>query len=176
MRAPARRVAEALRILGLSKGATTAEIDRVIERYFAEHNAVPLFKGVKGKVPFPAENVYAEMRSKMQDDPIPPRRLRNDISPQLEEIVLHALERDPQDRFENALEFREALSHPESVVMTGRASRQRPRPKLRPWLRTLLTIIGGVGAYILLMWVFSQVSSKMRLNRVDPPHSVVNPR
>lgn len=135
-----------------------------------------LYEMLTGKVPFPAENVYAEMRSKMQDDPIPPRRLRNDISPQLEEIVLHALERDPQDRFENALEFREALSHPESVVMTGRASRQRPRPKLRPWLRTLLTIIGGIGAYIILMWAFSQVSSKMRLNRADPPDSVVHPR
>jgi len=135
-----------------------------------------LYEMLVGKVPFPAENVYAEMRSKMQDDPIPPRRLRNEISPQLEEIVLHALERDPQDRFESALEFREALSHPESVVMTGRAVRQRPRSKLRPWLRALLTIIGGIGAYVLLMWAFSQVSSTMRLNRVDPPHSVVQPR
>jgi serine/threonine protein kinase len=134
-----------------------------------------LYEMLTGKVPFPAENVYAEIRSKMQDDPIPPRRLRNEISPQLEEIVLHALERDPQDRFESALEFREALSHPESVVMTGRAARQRPRPKLRPWARTLLTLIGGIGAYILLMWAFSQVSSKMRLNRADPPHSVVHP-
>jgi serine/threonine-protein kinase len=132
-----------------------------------------LYEMLTGKVPFPAANVYAEMRSKMQDDPIPPRRLRNEISPELEEIVLHALERDPQDRFETALEFREALSHPESVVMTNRAGRQRPRPKLRPWVRTLLTIVGGIAVYILLMWVFSQVSSKMRMNRPIPPASLV---
>jgi methionyl aminopeptidase len=35
-------------------GVTTAEIDAVIDRFFAEHIAVPLFKGVPGTVPFPA--------------------------------------------------------------------------------------------------------------------------
>jgi methionyl aminopeptidase len=35
-------------------GVTTAEIDAVIDEYFKRHNAVPLFKGVPGKVPFPA--------------------------------------------------------------------------------------------------------------------------
>ena len=35
-------------------GVTTAEIDAVVDRFFAEHNAVPLFKGVPGTVPFPA--------------------------------------------------------------------------------------------------------------------------
>lgn len=35
-------------------GVTTSEIDRAIENFFAQHNATPLFKGVKGKVPFPA--------------------------------------------------------------------------------------------------------------------------
>jgi len=35
-------------------GVTTAEIDAVIDRFFAEHQAVPLFKGVPGTVPFPA--------------------------------------------------------------------------------------------------------------------------
>lgn len=35
-------------------GVTTAEIDAVVERVFQEHGAEPLFKGVPGKVPFPA--------------------------------------------------------------------------------------------------------------------------
>src|SRR5580765_505864 len=35
-------------------GVTTAEVDAVIDEYFRRHNAVPLFKGVPGKVPFPA--------------------------------------------------------------------------------------------------------------------------
>ena len=35
-------------------GVSTAEIDAAVEEFFAEHNAVPLFKGVPGHVPFPA--------------------------------------------------------------------------------------------------------------------------
>jgi methionyl aminopeptidase len=35
-------------------GATTRQIDAAVEEFFAEHGAIPLFKGVPGKVPFPA--------------------------------------------------------------------------------------------------------------------------
>jgi methionyl aminopeptidase len=35
-------------------GVTTREIDAAIESFFAEHHAIPLFKGVPGTVPFPA--------------------------------------------------------------------------------------------------------------------------
>lgn len=38
----------------LQPGVTTGEIDKAVERFFAEHNAVPLFKGVPGTVPFPS--------------------------------------------------------------------------------------------------------------------------
>jgi methionyl aminopeptidase len=35
-------------------GVTTGEIDAAIEKFFLENDAIPLFKGVPGKVPFPA--------------------------------------------------------------------------------------------------------------------------
>jgi methionyl aminopeptidase len=35
-------------------GVTTGEIDAAVEAYFAQVGAIPLFKGVPGKVPFPA--------------------------------------------------------------------------------------------------------------------------
>jgi len=35
-------------------GITTGEIDAKIEQFFDDHGVVPLFKGVPGKVPFPA--------------------------------------------------------------------------------------------------------------------------
>lgn len=35
-------------------GITTGEIDEKMERFFLDHGAQPLFKGVPGKVPFPA--------------------------------------------------------------------------------------------------------------------------
>jgi methionyl aminopeptidase len=38
----------------LCPGITTGEIDAAVESYFHEQGAVPLFKGVPGRVPFPA--------------------------------------------------------------------------------------------------------------------------
>jgi len=35
-------------------GVTTLEVDQAVEAYFASHQAVPLFKGVPGKIPFPS--------------------------------------------------------------------------------------------------------------------------
>ncbi|MEX0678317.1 MAG: type I methionyl aminopeptidase [Pirellulales bacterium] len=35
-------------------GITTREIDAAVEKFFAEHRAIPLFKGVPGRTPFPA--------------------------------------------------------------------------------------------------------------------------
>jgi eukaryotic-like serine/threonine-protein kinase len=118
-----------------------------------------LYEMLTGEVPFRDDNVYAAMRSKVRDDPTPPRRVRHEISPQLEEILLRALERDPRDRFESALEFREALAHPESVVLTNRAARTRPKPKLPHWLRAAVTVAGGLAAFALLFWAVSWVSS-----------------
>jgi serine/threonine-protein kinase len=104
---------------------------------------VILYEMVTGQVPFTGENVYAAMRAKVQGDPIPPRRLRPELSPEIEEAILHALERAPGDRFENALAFLEALTHPEKVTLTDRAARQRPQAKRMPWFRALLTLITG---------------------------------
>ncbi len=38
----------------IKPGATTAEINDAIEQFLADNDALPLFKGVPGKVPFPA--------------------------------------------------------------------------------------------------------------------------
>lgn len=47
---------QALKLAGsmIRPGVSTGQIDAAIERFFEEHHAQPLFKGVPGKVPFPA--------------------------------------------------------------------------------------------------------------------------
>jgi hypothetical protein len=77
----------------------------------------------------------------------------------LEEVVLHALERDPRERFDSAFAFREVLVHPESVVITNRAARLRPKARLPQWLRALLTIVGGLIAYGLLFFAITRLAS-----------------
>ncbi|NVN91443.1 MAG: type I methionyl aminopeptidase [Desulfuromonadales bacterium] len=38
----------------IKEGITTYEIDNAVEKYILSHGAVPLFKGVPGKIPYPA--------------------------------------------------------------------------------------------------------------------------
>ena len=56
MREAGKLVAEALKICRemCKPGIKTVEIDRAVEDLYARHKAVPLFKGYKGRVPFPA--------------------------------------------------------------------------------------------------------------------------
>lgn len=56
MEAAGRLVADAHRLVRslIEPGLPTIELDRAVERLFASAGAVPLFKGVPGKVPFPA--------------------------------------------------------------------------------------------------------------------------
>jgi len=85
-----------------------------------------LYEMLTGRVPFPAENVYAAMHAKTESLPPSPRHLRSEISPELEELVLSLLEREPANRPESALEVREKLAHPGSIVLTDRTHRAEP--------------------------------------------------
>ena len=60
-------------------GITTAEIDAAIERYFAERQAVPLFKGVPGKVPFPAVTCISVNEEVVHGIPGPRKLVEGDV-------------------------------------------------------------------------------------------------
>ncbi|OHB81471.1 MAG: type I methionyl aminopeptidase [Planctomycetes bacterium RBG_16_64_12] len=71
----AHRLVESL----LKPGATTAEIDAAVEQFFAEHHAVPLFKGVSGKVPFPAVTCVSINEEVVHGIPGPRKLIEGDI-------------------------------------------------------------------------------------------------
>src|SRR5262245_10363316 len=56
MREAGKLVAAALRLCRqmAKPGTRTIEIDQAVEALFAQHGALPLFKGYPGRVPFPA--------------------------------------------------------------------------------------------------------------------------
>src|SRR6184192_1153171 len=118
---------------------------------------VILYEMLTGKVPWSGDSAQQVMHAKLEEDPTPPRALRPEIPPALEEVVLHALERRPARRPESALELREALVHLDSVVITNRAARLRRARRLPRWARVLLRIGGAAAAYGLLLWALSHV-------------------
>lgn len=60
-------------------GVSTAEIDAAVEQFFAERNAVPLFKGVPGKVPFPAVTCISVNDEVVHGIPGPRRLVEGDV-------------------------------------------------------------------------------------------------
>ena len=63
------------------------------------------------------------MNARLSGDPAAPRKRNPEISPQVEEIILHAMARDPKDRYPTALAIKHDLDNPEAVQVTGRADR-----------------------------------------------------
>ena len=72
---------------------------------------VSLYELVTGQLPFQADSNYAVMAAHLQEAPRPPIVLRPDIPKQLNEIILMALAKDPNQRFQSADAFRGALKH-----------------------------------------------------------------
>jgi serine/threonine-protein kinase len=82
-----------------------------------------LYEMVTGATPFDGDNPFIIMNSRLTGDPIAPRVRNANVSPQVEEIVLHAMARIPAERYPNARLFKADLDNPAAVEITGRATR-----------------------------------------------------
>ncbi len=110
-----------------------------------------------GSVPFEGQNPFLIMNARVTGDPKAPRRLNSKISPQVEEIILHAMAREPAQRYQSAAEFKKELEQPQQVQVTGRVERlQVPAQWKSKWRAMRITIIGvvivaGVSCLFLLL-------------------------
>ena len=99
-----------------------------------------LYEMVVGVPPFQCEtdNPLVIMNARVEGDPVAPRKRNPKVSPPIEEIILHAMERDPRKRYQTAAAMRVELDDPTSVQLTGRCDRlQEPAWGKRGWKKTL---------------------------------------
>jgi eukaryotic-like serine/threonine-protein kinase len=75
------------------------------------------------------------MRRRLWRDPHPPRRLRGDYPPWLQEIVLRCLEIQPVWRYPTASQLAFDLGNPDQVKLTARSERTRRDPLSTVWRR-----------------------------------------
>ena len=99
---------------------------------------VMLYEMLTGKVPFTGPNAFVIMNDRLLNNPIPPRELNPEISPQLQEIIYRALEREPKNRYASAREFAHDLQHPEQVGVSERPELHDWRRRRTPWTRRIL--------------------------------------
>ena len=84
---------------------------------------IMLYEMLTGQVPFPGPNPLAVMNARVLTDVKPPRELNAEISPELEEILFRALEREPRHRYATASEMMWDLEHQEQVGVEPRGER-----------------------------------------------------
>jgi serine/threonine-protein kinase len=87
---------------------------------------VILYEMLSGKLPFSGPSPLAAMNDRLLNHPTPPRVADPSISPQLQEILYRALERDPRNRYAKAHDFAWDLAHLDRVGVEDRA-------ELRDW-------------------------------------------
>jgi serine/threonine protein kinase len=99
---------------------------------------VMLYEMVTGKTPFTGDNPFQIMNDRLLNNPVPPREIDPSITPQLQEIVYRALERDPKNRYARARELAQDLEHPEQVGVADRPEMREWKKRKASWPRTLL--------------------------------------
>jgi serine/threonine-protein kinase len=110
-----------------------------------------LYEMAAGETPFGGDSAYVIMNARVTGDPQAPRKLNPKLTPVLEEIILHAMERDPKRRFQSAAEMKKELDDYETVVMTDRCTRLQAPQIWKSRFRGLPLIIG---LFLLQAFVF----------------------
>src|SRR5262249_25597102 len=90
--------------------------------------------------PFGYPQAQRQLRRRLWRDPVPLRKLRPDIPPWLQEVILRCLEVDPEKRYPTAAQLAFDLQYPQEGPLTERAERlQRDSypTALKRWFRTL---------------------------------------
>jgi serine/threonine protein kinase len=112
-----------------------------------------LYEMLTGSVPFSGPNPFAVMNDRLLNQPVPPRQLDASITPQMQEILYRALEREPKNRYASAREMAHDLAHQDEVGVAARPEEARWEERQSPEKRRALMI----GALVLIPLVLFAV-------------------
>jgi serine/threonine-protein kinase len=117
-----------------------------------------LYEMTTGQTPFEGETPYAVMNARVTGDPVAPRKVNLKVTQAMEEIILHAMERDPANRYPSAAVMKAELDDYEKVELVERFKRlQEPqlwksRFRLLPLI--LLFLLGWLIMGFAMFWYF----------------------
>jgi serine/threonine-protein kinase len=107
---------------------------------------VMLYEMLTGKTPFSGPNAFAIMNDRLLNNPVPAREVDPSVSPELQEVIYRALERDPKSRYATAKEFAWDLEHLDQVGVAE-------RPELRDWKRRRTSLFRTIAFYVMLAMI-----------------------
>jgi eukaryotic-like serine/threonine-protein kinase len=125
---------------------------------------VILYELLTGRVPFEGESAVTIALKHVNETPRVPGAYNGEVSPELEHVVMRAMEKDPRRRFHDADEFIAALEHargapagPGTAVETVYAAPAPPVEEERAarrwwiWALAVLALAGAIAAGVLLL-------------------------
>jgi serine/threonine-protein kinase len=123
-----------------------------------------LYHLLTGVIAFDDADITAIMNARVTGDPVAPRQLNPAISEQAEEILLHAMARDPASRYASAADMKADLANPTEVPLTGRWRRLQPstrwRRGLRKSRRVILWAVVPVALQVLFFFIAWHILAK----------------
>ena len=122
---------------------------------------VMLYEMLTGQVPFQGPNPLAALNQRLVSAPPPPREIDPSITPQVQEIIFRAMERDPANRYQTARDFAHDLMNPEQVPIMDRDDASDVAPvhasgKARAWYYVAMALIPIAIFALLLLVAHSQ--------------------
>ena len=119
-----------------------------------------LYEMLTGQPPFTGSNPLAVMNERILHDPKPASKLNPEISPQLQEILYRALERDPRHRYATAAEMARDLEHQEQVGVEEGGRRPALHQRLSLGGRKMLLYASLVLVPVLLFGLMVMLARK----------------
>jgi nucleotide-binding universal stress UspA family protein len=101
---------------------------------------VMLYHFATGERPFGAPDTVRGLKRRLYLDPVPPRTLRPEIPPWLQEVILKCLEVKPERRYQSAALLALELQNPSQVALTRRAERLQRSGALRNFKRWFFSL------------------------------------
>jgi len=119
--------------------------------------AVMLYEMLTGTVPFTGSNPFVIMNNRLLNNPTPPREVNPEITPEMQEVLYRALERNPSKRYRNARDFAYDLEHLDQVEAVDRPEMHNWQQQKNPWVRRIMFYVGlaliPVVIFGMLYWV-----------------------
>lgn len=150
---------------------------------------VVLYEMLTGRPPFVGDSPVSVAYQHVSEDPIPPSQLDPSIPPSVDAIVMNALNKNPEDRYQSAAEFKAdvdramsglpvvatlpvaAMSAESTRVMPAARPAEKPRRATNPWIWVLVAL-AVLALLIAGLWLAAKTFTGGTTQQVQVPNLV----